>query len=77
MQTLTEIVAAVVLHSSAAAYSHFGVTVGPPAMADAAPTEHVVARAVVAKLPPKRVVVQLHSPRAGKDCSDLAAMAKI
>ena len=29
MQTLTELVAAVVVHSSAVAYSHFGVTIEP------------------------------------------------
>ncbi len=29
MQTLTEIVAAVVVHSSAVAYSHFGVAIYP------------------------------------------------
>lgn len=48
MQTLTEIVAAVVLHSSAAAYSHFGVTLEAPPQekpaAVAAPAERSVAR---------------------------------
>lgn len=48
MQTLTEIVAAVVLHSSAAAYSHFGVTLEAPPpekpAAVSAPAERSVAR---------------------------------
>ncbi len=48
MQTLTEIVAAVVLHSSAAAYSHFGVTLEAPPVekpaAVSAPAERSVAR---------------------------------
>ncbi len=58
MQTLTEIVAAVVLHSSAAAYSHFGVTVeAPPAekpAAVSAPAERSVAR-TMPKIAPKPV----------------------
>jgi hypothetical protein len=45
VQTLTEIVAAVVLHSSAAAYSHFGVTLEPQQTnPPPAATEHTVAR---------------------------------
>jgi hypothetical protein len=46
MTTLTEMVAAVVLHSSAAAFSHFGVTLEVP-QADRAPPaaeQRVVAR---------------------------------
>ena len=44
MTTLTEIVAAVVLHSSAAVFSHFGVTLEVP-QASPPPAEHrVVAR---------------------------------
>jgi hypothetical protein len=46
MTTFTEIVAAVVVHSSAVALSHFGLTM-EPAQVDAsgpAPVEHVVAR---------------------------------
>ena len=34
MATLTEMVAAVVVHSSAAAFSHFGVTLDPPPQAE-------------------------------------------
>lgn len=45
MATLTEMVAAVVVHSSAAAFSHFGVTLDAPAVErSAAPAERVVAR---------------------------------
>ncbi len=45
MTTLTEIVAAVVVHSSAVALSHFGVTVEPAQIERPAPAaERVVAR---------------------------------
>jgi len=54
VQTLTEIVAAVVLHSSAAAYSHFGVTLDAPPperpAAAAAPVERSVARTAPGKV---------------------------
>jgi hypothetical protein len=43
MATLTEVVAAVVLHSSAAAFSHFGVTLDAPHTAPP-PEQRVVAR---------------------------------
>jgi hypothetical protein len=44
MTTLTEIVAAVVLHSSAAAFSHFGVVLEPPEASPAPAEQRVVAR---------------------------------
>jgi hypothetical protein len=45
MSTLTEIVAAVVVHSSAAAYSHFGVMLEPTQIEKLQPaSERVVAR---------------------------------
>lgn len=45
MTTLTEIVAAVVVHSSAVALSHFGVTMEPAQVERSAPVaERVVAR---------------------------------
>lgn len=45
MATLTEVVAAVVVHSSAVAFSHFGVTLDGPAVERPAPAaERVVAR---------------------------------
>jgi hypothetical protein len=43
MTTFTEIVAAVVVHSSAVALSHFGVTMEPP-QASPPPVERVIAR---------------------------------
>jgi hypothetical protein len=49
MTTLTEIVATVVVHSSAAALSHFGVTLEPGPVAHPAPP-HVVER-VIARTP--------------------------
>lgn len=59
MQTLTEIVAAVVVSSSAAAYSHFGVTLEAQQAEKPAPAERTVARTVPRKSPvvqPKVVV---------------------
>ena len=46
MATLSEVVAAVVVHSSAVAFSHFGVTLDRPAIDRAPPpaVERVVAR---------------------------------
>ena len=46
MQTFTEIVAAVVVSSSAAAYSHFGVTLDAQQFEKPAPAERTVARTV-------------------------------
>jgi hypothetical protein len=46
VQTLTEIVAAVVVHSSAAAYSHFGVTLDAHPAQPPTPAERTVARTV-------------------------------
>jgi hypothetical protein len=44
MSTLTDLVASVVLHSSAAAFSHFGVQVDPNLLDRPAPAERVVNR---------------------------------
>lgn len=44
MTSLTEIVAAVVVHSSTVALSHFGVTVTPAQVEKPAPAERVIAR---------------------------------
>lgn len=49
MQTLTEIVAAVVVHSSAAAYSHFGVTLDAHQTPPPVPAERTVARTAAPK----------------------------
>lgn len=61
MQTLTEIVAAVVVSSSAAAYSHFGVTLEAQQAEKPAPAERTVARTVPRRTPASvapRVVVK-------------------
>lgn len=52
MQTLTDIVAAVVVHSSAAAFSHFGVTLEAHQLERPAPVERTIARTAG----PRRVV---------------------
>lgn len=45
MTTFTELVASVVVHSSAVALSHFGVTIEPAKVERASPpVEHIVAR---------------------------------
>ena len=49
MQTLTEIVAAVVVHSSAVAYSHFGVAIESPKIEHPAPAERTIARTATPK----------------------------
>ena len=51
MATLTEMVAAVVVHSSAAAFSHFGVTLEPPRLERPAPP--AVEQRIVARTPRK------------------------
>lgn len=53
MQTLTEIVAAVVVHSSAVAYSHFGVTLDAQQVKDPTPAERTVARSAAPRAPAK------------------------
>jgi hypothetical protein len=53
MQTLTEIVAAVVVHSSAVAYSHFGVTLDAKPTEQPVPAERTVARSAVPKVATK------------------------
>jgi hypothetical protein len=52
VQTLTEIVAAVVVHSSTAAYSHFGVTLDAHQTPAPVPVERTVARTAA----PKKIV---------------------
>lgn len=64
MATLTEVVAAVVVHSSAVAFSHFGVTLDAPVVErPAAPVE----QRVVARSPRKS---QKISDKAVADCPD-------
>ena len=58
MATLTEVVASVVIHSSAAAFSHFGMTLDAPRAEPAAATSdtRVVARTRPAPAPAARVL---------------------
>ncbi|WP_091742874.1 hypothetical protein [Phenylobacterium immobile] len=76
MTTFTEIVAAVVVHSSAAAYSHFGVVLEPSALQkpqlDRPRAERVIARSplprAAERLPADKLTVcpdiQSRTPRA-------------
>ncbi|MGA0605009.1 hypothetical protein ACO2Q0_03330 [Phenylobacterium sp. VNQ135] len=64
MATLTEVVAAVVVHSSAVAFSHFGVTLDAPTFERPAPTAE---QRVVARSPRK---AQKVSDKAAVDCPD-------
>jgi hypothetical protein len=82
MQTLTEIVAAVVVSSSAAAYSHFGVTLDTQQVDKPAPAQRTVARTVtrkVAAAPNARMVVKVAKP-AGEErplCPDERARLRV
>jgi hypothetical protein len=61
MQTFTEIVAAVVVSSSAAAYSHFGVTLDAQQVEKPVPAERTIARTTsrkVASTPAPRVIAK-------------------
>lgn len=64
MQTLTEIVAAVVVHSSAAAYSHFGVTLEAHQLERPVPAERTVARSAL----PKKAVKIADRPAKSAQC---------
>lgn len=68
MQTFTEIVAAVVVSSSAAAYSHFGVTLDTQQVEKPVPAERTVARTVMRKTPTATAKVIV---KAGKVARDL------
>lgn len=51
MTTLTEMVAAVVVHSSVAAFSHFGVTIDTPKAEPARPAASAADQRIVARSP--------------------------
>jgi hypothetical protein len=70
VQTLTEIVAAVVMHSSAVAYSQFGVTLEPHAMEKPVAAERTVARTI----PPKKVVKVTARAAKTSDCPQQRAL---
>lgn len=53
MATLTEMVAAVVVHSSAAAFSHFGVTLEAPRIERPAPP--AIDQRIVARTPARKM----------------------
>ena len=66
MATFTEVVAAVVVHSSAFAFSHFGVTVDTPQIErPAAPAERTVART-----PARKQKVSERLPTKISDCPE-------
>ena len=65
MQTLTEIVAAVVVSSSAAAYSHFGVTLDAEQVEKPTPAQRTVARTAARRItaaPAAKVVIKAAKP---------------
>ncbi|MDO8408953.1 MAG: hypothetical protein Q7S93_02660 [Phenylobacterium sp.] len=62
MQTLTELVAAVVVHSSAVAYSHFGVTIEPHQPERPVAAARKVARSTAARSVNMPVATPLGSP---------------
>lgn len=70
MATLTEIVTAMVVHSSAAAYSHFGVPVEVKQPERPAPVARTVARVAPA---PLRAVRPASTATAAEECTDTAA----
>ena len=76
MQTLTEIVAAVVVHSSAA-YAHFGVALEAHQVEKPVPAERTIARTATPKPAAKtaaRLVVKPGKTTVGQDCPDQKAM---
>ena len=68
MATLTEIVTAMVVHSSAAAYSHFGVAVEVKQPERPAPISRTVARVA-----PARASVKPAAAVKAEDCPETAA----
>jgi hypothetical protein len=70
MQTFTEIVAAVVVSSSAAAYSHFGVTLDTQQVEKPVPVERTVARTVMRKSPAAATKVIVKAGKATPPCPE-------
>lgn len=78
MATLTEMVAAVVVHSSAAALSHFGVAMEAPRADRPAPTAVAAPAAeqrVVARTPARKVAVRSPAPAECPDARKAAALS--
>ena len=69
MQTLTEIVAAVVVSSSAAAYSHFGVTLDTQQAEKPAPAERTIARTTTRRVAPNAATAPRVVLKAGKSAT--------
>ncbi|MFP5447525.1 MAG: hypothetical protein ACLGHU_02170 [Alphaproteobacteria bacterium] len=67
MQTITEIVATVVIHASAMAYSHLGVLVEPQQPERTVQVERKVARSAAAQTPLK----SCDAPRPVAPCPDI------
>lgn len=70
MQTFTEIVAAVVVSSSAAAYSHFGVTLDTQQVEKPVAAERTVARTVTRKSPSVAAKVVVKAGKANALCPE-------
>lgn len=64
MSALTDVVAAVVMHSSAVAFSHFGVSVEPLQIDRPAPAERVIART------PRKSAARIEKMSSGSASSD-------
>jgi len=65
--TITEVMAAVVVHSSAAAFSHFGVTLEAPQVERPQPPR---AERVVARTPPRKT-------QKAADCPEIPAVKPV
>lgn len=73
MTTFTEIVAAVVVHSSAAAYSHFGVVMEPAAL-QKPQLDRPRAERVIARTPQQRAIERVPAEKLTA-CPDTQARA--
>lgn len=71
MATLTEMVAAVVVQSSVAAFSHFGVTLEAPRAEPKPAAERVVARS------PKPIAPRVQPIQKASDCHDAPRAAAV
>ena len=72
MQTITEIVATVVIHASAMAYSHLGVLVEPQQAERTAQADRKVARSAPAQSPSRSCdAPRPAAPRSAAPCPDM------
>ena len=70
MSALTDVVAAVVMHSSAVAFSHFGVSVEPLQVERPAPAERVIARTPRRAARLERMSTTAPAAASGADCPE-------